>query len=90
MRMFNYMSDSHIITGEVVGTRVEGDSHLIDVEFRGTSQRGEVTCPAKATISLPSWETALATFAAPPQEMSRIAAQMLKRHGELRADRTGS
>lgn len=85
MRKFNYLGDTHRFTGEVVGKRVEGDRYLADLEFRGTSQRGEVTCPATATVSLPSRETGLAGLRTPPADLSAIAAQMLKRHGELRA-----
>ncbi|MDT2005507.1 acyl dehydratase [Rhodococcus opacus] len=84
MRKFNYLGDTHTFTGEVVGKRVEGDRYLVDVEFRGTSQRGEVTCPATATVSLPRFETGLAGLRTPPAELSAIAAQMLKRHAEKR------
>jgi acyl dehydratase len=87
MRKFNYQGDTHTITGEVVGKRVVGDQYLVDVEFRGTSQRGEVTCPATATIALPSRETGLVNLPAAPKEFEVVAAQMLKRHGELRAER---
>ncbi|MCK8672064.1 MaoC family dehydratase N-terminal domain-containing protein [Rhodococcus sp. HM1] len=87
MRKFNYLGDTHIFTGEVVGKRIEGDRYLVDVELRGTSQRGEVTCPATATISLPSRETGLAVLPTAPVELERVAAQMLKRSGELRAEK---
>ncbi len=87
MRKFNYEGDTHAFTGEVVGKRVEGDRYLVDVELRGTSQRGEVTCPATATISLPSRETGLAVLPAAPVEYERVAAKMLKRSGELRAEK---
>jgi acyl dehydratase len=90
MRKFNYIGDTHTITGEVVGKRIEGDRYLVDVEFRGTSQRGEATCPATATVSLPSRETSLATLPVAPVEFERVAAQMLKRHGELRRERRGT
>ncbi len=87
MRKFNYLGDTHTFTGEVVGKRIEGDRYLVDVELRGTSQRGEVTCPATATISLPSRETGLAVLPTAPVELERVAAQMLKRSGELRAEK---
>jgi acyl dehydratase len=90
MRKFNYIGDTHTITGEVVGKRVEGDRFLVDIEFRGTSQRGEVTCPATATVSLPSRESDLVALPAAPVEFERIAARMLKRHGELRRERRGA
>ncbi|MBH0122679.1 MaoC family dehydratase N-terminal domain-containing protein [Rhodococcus sp. CX] len=87
MRKFNYMGDTHTFTGEVVDKRVEGERHLVDVELRGTSQRGEVTCPATATISLPSRETGLAVLPTAPVELERVAAEMLARSGELRAQK---
>ncbi len=87
MRKFNYLGDTHTFTGEVVGKRVEGDRYLVDVELRGTSQRGEVTCPATATISLPSRETGLAVLPTAPVDLERVAAKMLKRSGELRAEK---
>lgn len=90
MRKFNYQGDTHTFTGEVTGKRVEGDRYLVDVELRGTSQRGEVTCPATATISLPSRETGQAVLPTPPEDVSRIAVQMLKRHGELRIEKRHS
>ncbi|PPJ25783.1 acyl dehydratase [Nocardia nova] len=90
MRKFNYQGDTHTITGEVVGKRVDGDRYLVDVEFRGTSQRGEITCPATATIALPSREGGLVTLPTPPKDLEVIAAQMLARHGELRAEARGS
>ncbi|PSR65268.1 MULTISPECIES: FAS1-like dehydratase domain-containing protein [Nocardia] len=90
MRKFNYQGDTHTITGEVVGKRVEGDRYLVDVEFRGTSQRGEVTCPATATIALPSREHGLVVLPSPPKELEVVAAQMLARHGELRAAARGT
>lgn len=85
MRKFNYMGDTHTFTGEVVGKRVEDGRHLVDIELRGTSQRGEVTCPATATVALPNRDTGLASLPTAPAEFERVAAQMLKRHGELRA-----
>ncbi|MER2087247.1 MaoC family dehydratase N-terminal domain-containing protein [Rhodococcus sp. (in: high G+C Gram-positive bacteria)] len=90
MRKFNYLGDTHYFTGHIVGKRIEGDRHLVDLEFRGTSQRGEVTCPATATVSLPSRESDLAILPTAPAEWERIAAQMLKRHGELRAEKRRS
>lgn len=87
MRRFNYLGDTHYFTGEVVGKRIEDGRHLVDVEFRGTSQRGEVTCPATATISLPSRASGLAVLPAPPTEWEQIAASLLRRHGELLAEK---
>jgi acyl dehydratase len=85
MRKFNYIGDSHVITGEVVGKRRENDMYLVDIEFRGTSQRGEITCPATATIALPSREAKSVTLPAAPAELERTAAQMLARHEELKS-----
>lgn len=88
MRKFNYLGDTHTITGEVVGKRIDGDAHLVDIEFRGTSQRDEITCPATAVISLPSRDTGLAYLPTPPPELSRIAEKAVQRHGQLLAAAT--
>lgn len=87
MRKFNYLGDTHTFTGEVVGKRVQGDRHLVDLELRGTSQRGEVTCPATATVSLPSRASGQAALPVAAAEFEQIAAQMLERSDELRAER---
>ena len=72
----------------MVGKRVDGDAHLVDIEFRGTSQRDEITCPATAVISLPSRDTGLAYLPTPPPELSRIAEKAVQRHGQLLAAAT--
>ena len=87
MRKFNYLGDTHTFTGEVVGKRTEGGRHLVDVELRGTSQRGEVTCPATATIALPSRAGVAVELPDAPAEFEQLAAQMLERDAELRGER---
>ena len=86
MRKFNYLGDTHTFTGEVVGKRVEDGRHLVDIELRGTSQRGEVTCPATATIALPSRAGGPVELPAAPAEFEQLAARMLERDAELRED----
>ena len=56
MRKFNYIGDTHIISGEVTGTRVEDGRCYVDIGFRATNQRGTVTAPGSATVLLPSRE----------------------------------
>ncbi|MEU5841494.1 MaoC family dehydratase N-terminal domain-containing protein [Rhodococcus sp. NPDC047139] len=90
MRKFNYLGDTHTFTGEVVGKRVEGGRHLVDVELRGTSQRDEITCPATATIALPSSAGGSVDLPDAPAEFERLAAQMLERDAELREERRRS
>ena len=87
MRKFNYLGDTHTFTGEVIGKRTEGGRHLVDVELRGTSQRGEVTCPATATIALPSRAGVAVELPDAPAEFEQLAAQMLERDAELRSER---
>jgi hypothetical protein len=58
MRKFNYIGDSHILTGEVVGKRIEDGRCLVDIEMRGTNQRDTVTCPATARSRCPAASTA--------------------------------
>jgi acyl dehydratase len=84
IRKFNYIGDSHILTGEVVGKRIEDGRYLVDIEMRGTNQRGDITCPGTATVALPSREggrEVLLPQAEP--ELSGVAQSIMARHREL-------
>ncbi|BBY78410.1 acyl dehydratase [Mycolicibacterium parafortuitum] len=83
MRKFNYIGDTQFITGEVVGKRVEKGNGVVDVEFRATSQRGEVTAPATATVALPSRELGMVVLPQPDEELRRKSVAMMARHNEL-------
>jgi acyl dehydratase len=83
MRKFNYIGDVQFITGEVVAKRVENGNAVVDLEFRATNQRGEVTAPATATVALPSRELGPALLPSPGEELSRKAVAMVRRHNEL-------
>jgi acyl dehydratase len=83
MRKFNYIGDVQFITGEVVAKRVENGNAVVDLEFRATNQRGEVTAPATATVALPSRELGPALLPSPGEELSRKAVTMIQRHYEL-------
>ncbi|MFO7162243.1 MAG: MaoC family dehydratase N-terminal domain-containing protein [Mycolicibacterium hassiacum] len=83
MRKFNYIGDTQFITGEVVGKRVENGNGVVDIEFRATSQRGEVTAPATATVALPSRELGPVVLPEPDEELKRKAVAFMARHNEL-------
>ncbi len=85
MRKFNYIGDTQIVTGEVVGKRMEGTNALVDIECRLTSQRGDVTTLATATVCLPSRAHGDAQFSDPPAELVAIAQKLYARHLELSA-----
>ncbi|MET0713013.1 MAG: MaoC family dehydratase N-terminal domain-containing protein [Jiangellaceae bacterium] len=85
MRKFNYHGDWHLLTGEIVGKRTENGNHVVDVELRGTNQRGEVTCPATATIALPTREGGEVALPEVPEEIAAQARAMMDRHLELKA-----
>ena len=84
MRKFNYIGDTHIITGEVVAKRVVDHNCLVDIEFRATNQRGEVTAPATATVALPSREHGPVTMPVPGHDIATKAVTMMQRHHHLR------
>jgi hypothetical protein len=87
IRKFNYIGDSHILTGEVVGKRVDdGGRHVVDIELRGTNQRGVVTCPGKATVALPSRTHGPVRLPEPPADLASQAVSMLERHHEIVAE----
>jgi acyl dehydratase len=87
LRRFNYLGDNHIVTGEVTGKRIEDGRYLVDISLRGTNQRGEITCPATATVALPSRAAGAVVLPEPPADIAEQARQMLDRHLELRAKR---
>jgi acyl dehydratase len=88
IRKFNYIGDSHVLTGEVVAKRVEEGRHLVDIEMRGTNQRGDVTCPGSATIALPSRDAGkVVPLPDPPDDLSAVAQSLTARHVALTARR---
>ena len=86
IRKFNYIGDSHIITGEVVDKRVEDGLCLVDIEMRGMNQREVVTCPGSATVALPSREHPV-VLPEPPDDLREQAAERMHRHGQLARER---
>ncbi|WP_319447727.1 MULTISPECIES: MaoC family dehydratase N-terminal domain-containing protein [unclassified Mycobacterium] len=87
MRKFNYIGDAQVITGEVVAKRTDGPNTVVDIEFRATNQRGEVTAPATATVALPSRELGPVVLPSPGDDLARKAVSMWQRHHELRRSR---
>ncbi|MGW0808971.1 FAS1-like dehydratase domain-containing protein [Nonomuraea sp. NPDC002799] len=83
MRKFNYVGDAHVISGEVVAMRFTDGRGEVDIEFRATNQRGQVTAPASATVLLPSREHGPVPLPEPPDELQRRALSMMVRHREL-------
>ena len=90
IRKFNYIGDSHVITGEVVGKRIEDGRCLVDVEMRGTNQRDVVTCPGTAVIALPSREHGPVVLPDPPTDLAEQAQARIERHRELVEERKGN
>lgn len=82
IRKFNYMGDTQIITGEVVGKRQENGQNLVDVLVKFVNQRDEETVRATATIALPS-KTSMAMYPPVPAELAQKTVQMMARHWEL-------
>jgi acyl dehydratase len=89
IRKFNYIGDSHVITGEVVDKRVEDGRYLVDIAMRGTNQREVVTCPGQATLALPSRQHGPVQLPLPPADLQEQAERLMGRHRELAAEGTG-
>jgi len=54
-RGFNYVGDTHHLTGTIVRKYLaDGDRPAVDLELVATNQRGTVTSPGTATVLLPS------------------------------------
>ena len=87
MRKFNYIGGAHVISGEVTDKRVEDGLCLVDIDFRATNQRGDVTAPANATVVLPSREHGTLVLPEPPEDLKRKAIEMMARHRELSGEK---
>jgi hypothetical protein len=59
----------------------------VDIEMRGTNQRDTVTCPATATVALPSREHGPVPLPEPPADLQAQATELMRRHNELVAER---
>ncbi|MBI3937823.1 MAG: MaoC family dehydratase N-terminal domain-containing protein [Betaproteobacteria bacterium] len=53
-RMFNLQGDTTFINGTIVKKYVKDRCALVDIEMKGTNQRGELTSPGFATVMLPA------------------------------------
>ena len=59
---------------------------VVDICHAGTNQRDVVTCPAKATVALPSREHGPVCLPEPPADLATRAVTMLERHHEIVAE----
>jgi acyl dehydratase len=87
MRKFNYIGDTHVLTGEVVGKRVEDGRCYVDIDMRATNQRGTVSAPGNATVMLPSREHGPVVLPDPPVDVRQKAIEIITRHNEIVAER---
>jgi hypothetical protein len=86
MRKFNYLGDFQTVTGEIVGKHLDLGVPAVDAKVRMTSQRGDVTMEALATIALPSRQHGLPDYPAAPAEIAAKAQAFLDRHKGLGGD----
>lgn len=82
MRSFNYVGDTTICSGEVVGKTIEGTQHLVEIEVKATNQRGEVTSPGTATLILPSRAAGAIILPTPPLAFVIRSANMMSEAAE--------
>ena len=66
-RRFNFIGDTHRMSGRVVRKYLaEGSRPAVDLELEGRNQRDEVTTPGHATVLLPSREHGAVQLPDPP------------------------
>jgi len=70
LKDFNYLGDTHWISGRVTRKYVEDDRHLVDLELAATNQRGTVTVPATATVQLPTRAAGAIVLPEVPQDLA--------------------
>jgi acyl dehydratase len=70
-RRFNYMGDTTWLTGSVSDKRVDAElGPLVDIDIRGTNQRGQDNIVGSATVLLPSRDRGPVTLPAPPERVN--------------------
>lgn len=52
IRKFNYMGDTHFMSGSVVS--VDASTGHVELEVKGVNQRGDTTCDGRAVVILPT------------------------------------
>jgi hypothetical protein len=77
MRVFNFLGDTTICSGDVVDKRVEGIHRVVDLKVQCTNQRGEVTSPGVATVVLPSKTAGAIVLPTPPTSIVARGANMM-------------
>lgn len=77
-RAFNFMGDTTICSGTVVGKRIEGRNAVVDLELASTNQRGENTAPGTASVILPSREHGPVILPEPELEIAQRAANIMQ------------
>lgn len=77
-RAFNFMGDTTICTGKVVGKDMIEGRPCVELELASTNQRGENTAPGSAVVILPSREQGPVVLPWPEPEMARRGAEILQ------------
>ena len=83
IRKFNYIGDTQYLAGKVTGKRLQGGSHVVDLELAMTNQRGVETAYGAATVALPTRDGSLPRFPEVPAEIADKAVSMFSRHNQL-------
>jgi acyl dehydratase len=60
VRKFNYIGDTHLVSGVVA--EVDRQKNLVTINLSATNQRGEVTCAGQAVVAMPSPDGGAATL----------------------------
>lgn len=74
---FNFLGDTHWLTGEVAAKRIEQDHDVVDLNLRATNQRGEITVSGSATVILPSRKNPSVVLPVPPDALRARGAAMV-------------
>ena len=51
IRRFNYMGDTHFVSGSVVS--VDRSAGVVELDLKGVNQRGDITCDGRAVVIIP-------------------------------------
>jgi acyl dehydratase len=73
-RIFNFMGDASVCSGEVIDKRIEDGLHVVELVLSTVNQRGENTAPGTALVILPTRDGP-ARLPEPPEDIAARGAR---------------
>lgn len=81
LNTFNFLGDTHILSGKIVEKRQLDEGCVVTVEVKGTNQRGQDSVTGSADILLPSRQHGPIALPGAPPELRQRGVRMMQLRG---------